>query len=99
MAAPKLAKIIGVKVAAANIGEYVILRNLDSGRQLTAKISGTDRNVVFNIAPDVEWNNEDRVQAEISGSVSGFVSGKIQSGGANLKIAASADTSTAGVSL
>ena len=65
MAAPLLAKIIGVKVPAANIGEFVIIRNLTRGGQLTQKLAGTTRNTVFNPAPKLQWVEKDLIQAEI----------------------------------
>lgn len=100
MADPKLAKIIGVKVAGANVGEYVILRNLTRGGQLTDKVSGTDRGVAFNAAPATQWREKDKVQAEIRGRLQGVVQGTIESGGIReMKITATADTTTPEVSL
>ena len=99
MAAPILAKIIGVKVQGANIGEFVIIRNLTRGGQLTKQVAGTDRSTAFNPAPDTAWQDKDLIQAEIRGRVTGVVQGTIKSGGLKLEITSVTDTSTAGVSL
>ena len=99
MAAPKIPRIIGVKVDNANIGEFIILRNLTKGGQLTQKLTGDDRNTVFNAAPGTEWNDGDIVQAEIRGRLAGAKRVTLKAGGADIRITASADTSTPGVSL
>lgn len=99
MAAPTLAKTIGVKVANANIGEYVIVRNLTRGGQLTQKLAGTDRNTVFNPAPSLAWLNGDTIQIEVSGRLTGVKKTTIQAGGIIHSLSASADTNTPGVSL
>ncbi len=99
MANPNLASAIGVKVALANVGEYVILRNLTRGGKLTQQLAGSDRGTVFNPAPDSEWQDGDTVQGEIRGRLQGVAQKKIQSGTANIRITAVADTTTPGVSL
>lgn len=100
MAAPKLSKIVGVKVAAANIGEFVILRNLSNGETLTKAIVGTDKSVVFNAAPDSEWNAGDQIQAEVTGRLTGVKREKITTGKTpDIIIAASVNTATLGVTL
>ena len=99
MAAPTLAKAIGVKVEAANIGEYVIIRNITRGDQLTQKLAGTDKSTVFNPAPSLTWQEGDTIQAEIRGRLSGVKQKKIQSGGTNITVVGTADTSTPGVDL
>ena len=99
MAAPTLAKIIGVKVAAANIGEYVIVRNFTRGGQLTQKLAGTDGSTVFNPAPSLAWQDGDVIQAEIRGRFQGYKKTTIQKGGVDIRITAVADTTTPGVSL
>ena len=99
MANPNLVTVVGVKVAAANIGEVVTVRNLTRGGKLTAMISGTDRNAVVNPAPSAQWQNGDVIQAEIRGSVDGVKQTKVQAGGAKIIIAASADTSIPSVNL
>lgn len=97
MADPIRTRTIGVKVADATEGEYVILRNLDTGAQLTDKLS-SKKEVVFK-CPITNWRNDDKVQAEIDGSVAGTAQQKIQTGGAVITLSATADTSTPGVSL
>ena len=103
MAAPTLAKIIGVKVPNANMGEYVIVRNLTRGGKLTGPLAGTDRSIVFNPAPALQWQDGDRIQAEIRGRLQGIsaikkiVSGGVQFTGTSL--GAAADTTTPEVSL
>jgi len=99
MAEPIISKTIGVKVATANVGEFVIVRNLTRGRQLTGALKGTDRGAVFNVAKEFSWKEGDLIQASISGSVSGFTQATIDKGGVQLKIIATADTTTPGVSL
>ncbi len=102
MAAPNLAKTIGVKVALANEGEYVIVRNLTRGGQLTQKLSGSDKGTVFNPAPSLAWQDKDLIQAEIRGRLAGVSQKTIQSGGVQFTskdLAAAADTSSPGVSL
>ena len=99
MANPVLAKVIGVKVRAANIGEYVIVRNLTRGGQLTQKLAGTDRGTVFNPAPSLAWQDKDVVQAEIRGRLQGYKRVTIQNGGVNVSINTTPDTTTPGVSL
>ncbi len=94
---PVRTRTIGVKVADGTEGEYIILRNLDTGAQMTDKLN-SEKEVVFK-APITNWRNGDRVQAEIDGSVAGIESKKIQSGGAKFNLTATADTSTPGVSL
>ncbi|KKK88072.1 hypothetical protein LCGC14_2746840 [marine sediment metagenome] len=102
MANPVLAKVIGVKVSAANVGEYVIVRNLTRGGKLTGPLAGTDRNTVLNPAPDSEWQNGDLIQAEIRGRLQGVAQRKIVSGGVQFSagdLGAAADTTTPGVTL
>ena len=99
MANPVLAKVIGVKVSAANVGEYVIVRNLTRGGQLTQKLAGTDKGTVFNPAPSLAWQDKDVIQAEIRGRLQGYKRTIIQHGGANITITGTADTTTPGVSL
>jgi len=99
MAAPVLSKIISVKVETANVGEFVIVRNLTRGGQLTAPVKGTDRSVVFNPAPTTQWFEKDLIQAEIRGRLQGAVQKNIQAGGTKMTITGVTDTSTPGVSL
>ncbi len=99
MANPVLAKLIGVKVNNANVGEYVIVRNLTRGGQLTQKLVGTDRGTVFNPATSLAWQDGDSIQAEIRGRLQGYKKVTIQHGGADIRITAVADTTTPGVSL
>lgn len=99
MAAPKLVKLVAVKVAASTIGEFVIIRNLTRGGQLTDQVVGTGREVIFNPAPDIEWQEKDLIQAEIRGRLQGVAQATINNGGAQIKIVAAADTTTPGVSL
>ena len=101
MAAPILVTTVGVKVGTtANIGEFVILRNLTRGGQLTEKLGGTDRSVVFNPAPSVQWEVGDQLQAEIRGRLQRVKQETISKArGVVITISASTDTSTAGVSL
>lgn len=94
---PVRTRTIGVKVADATAGEYVIIRNLDTGAQMTDKLN-SKMEVVFK-APITNWRNEDKIQAEIDGSVAGVKQTTIGSGGASINLSASADTSTPGVSL
>ena len=100
MAAPVLAKLVGVKVDNANVGEYVIVRNLTRGGQLTGQLKGTDRSIIFNPAPNLAWQNGDEVQGEIRGRLAGSKKETIQSGRATIKITnAAGDSGTPGVSL
>ena len=99
MAAPNLPVAIGLKVAAANIGEFVIIRNLTRGGQLTASVKGTDRGVNFNPAPSTAWQDGDLLQAEIRGRVKAVQQKTIRSGTARFLLAATTDTTTPGVSL
>ena len=103
MANPVLAKLIGVKVGTtANIGEYVIVRNLTRGGQLTQKLAGTDRSTVFNPATSLAWQDGDVIQAEIRGRLTGVAQKTIRSGGVSFSandMGASADTGSPGVSL
>ena len=102
MPAPTLAKVIGVKVSIANVGEYVIVRNLTRGGKLTGKLQGTDRGIVFNPAPDLVWQDKDLIQAEIRGRLQGVAQKRIESGVVQFKssdLSAAADTTTPGVSL
>ena len=99
MADPILSKTIGVKVSAASAGDYVIVRNITRGGQMTGKVNATDKGIVFNRAITAQWENKDVVQGEITGSVSGVGQATIRGGGAVIKITASADTSTPGVLL
>ncbi|MAF50792.1 MAG: hypothetical protein CMH64_01745 [Nanoarchaeota archaeon] len=97
MAAPVLAKIIAIKVAATT-GETVLVRNNTRGGILTALVNSSGE-AVINPATSLKWQDGDALFAEIRGSVTGFKAGTIQSGGAKLIISASADTSSPGVSL
>ncbi len=94
---PVRTRTIGVKVADGTEGEYVILRNLDTGAKLTNKLN-SKKEVVFK-APITNWRNGDKIQVEIEGSVAGTEQKKLQSGGVKFDLSASADTSTPGVSL
>jgi len=102
MADPIIPVVIGVKVPTANIGEFVIVRNLTRGGKLTKALRGTDRSVVLNPAPSLRWQEGDTIQAEIRGRLAGVAqktieSGKVQFTGSQL--GATVDTSTPGVSL
>ncbi len=99
MPAQNLAKTIGVKVVAATEGEYVRVRNLTRGGTLTGALQGSDKSIVFNPAPTLQWQDGDLIQAEIEGSVAGVKQEKIEKGGAIIKISAAADTSLPEVSL
>ena len=99
MAAPNLATAIGIKAGAANIGEYVIIRNLTRGGKLTGALKGTDRSIVFNPAPSARWQEKDVIQAEIRGRLQAVKKVTIQGGSANIKLVGVADTTTPGVSL
>ena len=99
MADPNQPKTIGVKVPGASTNDYVKIRNLTRGGTLDGKLAGSDRNIVFNKAPGTEWVDGDVVQAEIAGTVSGAKQGTLSSGGVTIKITATADSSTPGVSL
>ncbi len=94
MASPTFQKIIGVKVETANEGETVILRNNTSGEQTTGVL-----NAKFEAVFKQAWAEGDKLIAEIRGSVTGLKAATISTGGANIRIAASADTSSPGVSL
>ena len=98
MANPTLAKIIAIKVSAATAGETVLVRNNTRGGILTAKLN-SNKEAVINPAPTLAWQDGDELIGEIRGSVTGLKSEKIQSGGAQIIITATADSSTAGVSL
>ena len=100
MADPKLVKTIGIKVPNANIGEYITVKNLTRGGQVSAKLAGTDLSAVVNPAPSLQWQDGDMVQGEIHGRLNGYQRIKIQSGGANIfSLTATADTTTPGVAL
>lgn len=99
MANPNLAKVIGVKVSAANIGEYVIVRNLTKGGQLTGKLEKSDRGHVFHPTASLGWVDGDVIQGEIRGRIQGVKQETIQSGSAIIKITGTADTTTPGVNL
>ena len=101
MADPILSKIISVKCGEANVGEFVIIRNLTRGGQLTAALkgSGTNREAIFNPAPKTQWREKDLIQAEIRGRLQGVKQEKIQAGGTTIRITGVTDTSTPGVSL
>ncbi len=99
MAAPNLVTAIGIKAGAANIGEYVIVRNFTRGGKLTGKVAGADRSIVFNPAPSTQWQEGDVIQAEIRGRLQGVKKVTIQGGSANIKLTGVADTTTPGVSL
>ena len=96
MADPIRQRIISVKVAAANIGEYVKVTNHTSGGQFYGRVQGTDRSVIINQDDDFTWANGDTIQAEIHGRLNGYARGIIQAGGADLRIEASVDTTTPG---
>ena len=101
MADPKLVATIGVKVGTtANVGEFVILRNLTRGGKLTGAVKGTDRSIVFNPAPSTQWEVGDQLQAEIRGRIAGVKQEIISKArGAIITISASTDTNKPGVSL
>ena len=99
MADPNLARAIVVKCSNANIGEYVIVRNLTRGGRLTGALAGTDRSIVLNPAPSLEWQNGDIVQGEIRGRLQGVKQETIRVGGAKIQITGVADTTTPGVDL
>ena len=99
MADPIKKRIIGIKVPDASIGEYVKVSNLTAGGQFYGKIINSDRSVVITQSDDFSWENGDDIQAEMNGRLKGFLKTKIQDGGANITLAASADTTTPGVEL
>lgn len=95
MANPTLKKVIGVKIAAANAGETVILQNETNGKQETAVLNAK-LEAIFNVS----WSEGDKIIAVIRGSVTGLKIGTISSGGIQqLILAGTADTSSPGVSL
>ncbi len=97
MADPILAKVIGVKVASANIGEYVIIRNITRGGKLTGALKGKDKSIAFNPAPDLQWQDGDTIQAEIRGRLQGVKQKVIRSGGVQFTgsdLVGTADTTT-----
>lgn len=95
--APTLPTQISVKVAGANAGEYVIVRNLTNGEQVTDKLAGSDKATV--LTPTSTWSKGDKIQAEIRGARNGVEQITFQGGNAQISITATADTSTPGVSL
>ncbi len=99
MAAPEIAKIIGVKCEAGNIGEYITLTNVTQAQRITQKLKGTDKSSIFNPAPTYSWVVGDTIQAEIYGRINGYKRTTIKSGGTTITVLASADTTTVGVSL
>ena len=99
MADPTRQKIISIKIALANIGEYVTIKNLTRGGQLIQPVKGIDRNTIFNPAPNLQWLEGDIIQAEIHGRVNGYTRSVLSSGGTPIIINASVDTATPGVSL
>ncbi len=100
MADPILAKTIGVKAPPASAGEYIIIRNLTRGGQLTKKVEGTQSGTVFNPAPNLEWQEGDLIQAEMHGRLQGVGQENIKDGGATFKkLSVSVDTATPSVGL
>ena len=99
MADPKIAKLIGVKVAGANIDEQVTLKNLTRGGEITQKIAGADRTTIFNPAPNLQWQDGDFVQAEMNGRLKGYKREILKAAGTQISITASADTASPGVTL
>jgi len=100
VADPVRPKVIGVKVAAANIGEFVIIRNLTRGGKLTDKLTGTDRSVTLTPAPTIQWEEGDLIQGEIRGRLKGITQKKISKGGIReILIVGSTDTATSEVLL
>ena len=102
MADPKVPVVLGAKVASANIGEFVIFRNLTRGEKLTGRLQGADRNIVLSPAPSAQWEDNDLIQLEIRGRLSGVAQGRISSRKLDFKskdLAASVDTTTVEVSL
>lgn len=97
MADPIISKVITVKAATTNDGEFVILRNLTRGGQLTAPVK--DEAAIFNPAPNTQWREKDLLQAEIRGRLQGAKQQTIQSGGTKITIKTSTDTSSPSVSL
>lgn len=102
MADPVIPVAVGAKVTDANVGEFVIFRNLTRGGKLTGAVTGATRNVVLNPAPSTQWQNGDLIQLEIRGRLQGvaqsnIANNKVQFG--NTDIGAVADTTTPGVSL
>jgi len=97
MAAPVRPKIITVLARNTNDGEFVIIRNLTKGGQLTQKI--TSEEAIFNPAPTTQWEEGDLIQGEIRGRLQGVEQKTIKKGGTNITLATSTDTTTPGVSL
>ena len=100
MAAPKLPVTIGLKVPIANVGEFVIIRNLTRGGQLTGQVRGTDRSAVFNPAPTTQWENGDLIQAEVRGRIAVAKQETVRVRKVDFdKLNAVADTTTPGINL
>ena len=96
MAAPVRPVVIGATVNNSNDGEFVIVRNLTRGGQITGPLKSGK--VALTPAPSLQWENGDQVQGEIRGRLKGVRQSKIAAGGATLGIPSAADTSP-GVSL
>lgn len=99
MANPKKAVVIGVKVASGTAGEYVRVSNLSTGKIFHVKLS-SGKEAVLNPGPDFEWSDGDEIVVDMMGRVKG-TSGKrsIKSGGDQIVLSVSADSTTPGVSL
>lgn len=94
MPAPTLKKTIGVKCDDANAGETIIIQNETTSEQVTGQLN-SGKEILFNES----WSERDKLIAVIRGSVTGYKAATVQSGGANIRINATADTSSPGVSL
>ena len=96
--APTIPKVIGVKVPLANVGEYVIVRNITTGQEISQKL-GSDKGTVVNPSDEFTWAEVDTIQAEMHGRLQGFGTKKISSGGADFTLNLSTDTLTPGLTL
>jgi len=97
---PNKPKNISIKVELANAGEFVIVRNMNTGQFITQALGGADKSTIVNPSPDFEWEEGDLIQAEIQGRLKGSKQARIVGGGAVIMLSnASVDTATPGLTL
>ena len=100
MAAPTMPGSIGIKVAGANAGEYVVVRNNTRGGQLTGKINSAKEVILNPASSDLDWRDGDDLVIEMSGANKGSTTAKLNgTKGVSVQLAVSADTTTPGVTL